>query len=110
MPRIKKKIEIQAEIAAQEAKEEVYQEAKIKKKKEKKPKEYESASKTTIIIPQTKWIGDEKQEEVFFDGYAYWLIMVSPKSKKNKIRKVSFVRLTPEQWEERIKKEEKNNE
>jgi len=104
MTKLREDIKIKADIAAQEAKEQVYKEAKTKKRKVKK-------DKPDSTSPSTKWVEDPvgNQGKVFFDGYKYWLTEISPKSKKE-FRKVSFIGLTPKQWEERTKKGEEINE
>lgn len=107
MTRIKKKTQLKIEIAAEKAKKEIYQEAKIKKKRKKrKIKEINSA----LTEHSIKWVEDPlgNQDKVFFDGYKYWLTIVPPKSKGDKIENVSFMGLTPEQWEERNKREEEH--
>ncbi len=108
LPRIKKKVKIQAEIAAQEAKKEVYQEVKTKKKRVKILGE-----KTASGLLLTSWIEDplDEQNKAFFDGYKYWLTTLLPREKGENEeinKKVAATKETPEQWEERNKEKEKN--
>ena len=111
MPRIKKKVLAQADKAAEKAKKDFYKDSK--KKKKKSPREYKSA----LGLPQTKWVEDPlgNQGVVFFDGFNYWLTVVPPKSKEKKkkgfepeFKEIIRISLTPEQWEERNKRGEEN--
>ena len=105
MTRLKEKIRIKADVAAQKAKKQVYNGIKIKKRRKRKVK----GDKMVLAPFQAKWIEDPvgNQGVVFFDGHKYWLTIVSSES-KDKIRNVSFAELTQEQWEKRNKKVEEN--
>jgi len=102
MPRIKKEVQLKADRAAEKAEKDFY---KPKQKREKNSKKEE---KTTSGLIKTTWIDDplEKQGAVFFDGKKYWLTEISQKLDGEGLREASFIGLTSEEWEERIKKKE----